>query len=1052
MGTPTTPLAAASFYVTGGTLKRDAPSYVKRHADEELHQSLREGKFCYVLTSRQMGKSSLMVRTAVRLREEGVQVAVLDLTALGTNLKVEQWYLGLLNRVGQQLDLEDELDDYWEEHRERSPLQRWTGALREVVLEKFRGSVVMLIDEIDATRSLPFSSDEFFAAIREFYNRRSEDGELNRLTFCLLGVATPSDLIQDTRTTPFNIGHRIELTDFSATEATVLLKGLGRKEESAPELLERILYWTGGHPYLTQRLCQAVARDPSIAGPGGIDRLCEEMFLSRSAREKDDNLLFVRDRILRSEADLVQLLELYRRIREHKRVKDDPAHPLHSILRLSGITRLVEGYLRIRNRIYYRVFDKEWVESNLPMDEVKRQQAAYRRGVMRTAVIASVIVLVMSILALSAYRERRRAIAESARARAEAERADQTAQQLQKTLGELQTAWEQDQVLTQRAEAGDAEAEYVLSRRLTATLQPPRDGLGFRDADEALEWLGSNEKALGWLRKSADQRYAEALNALGELYSSGRVISPDYRDALKRLKPGREPLRMVTCQNSIVLIPWKYPAEAKPCQEEDTSKFAVIERGDPREAVRWFRAASALGSAKAMYNLAMALRPYANRAAEDEATALLRQAADRGYAPATASLNGGQEVAQAGGVPPGIGGAGGGNGVPTAAAAAAPPVPVVPAGPPPAIVKQFDAMLAEANKAIANKKYDNARTVAASLKSFVSQNKLGSEYAQRSDALPENIATAEKNAANAAFQTNLKLSNALYAKIVPEIEQGNYGPAEQDIRALDAIGEGSAHKDDVAVLRSRIQQYEAEDQQFSAVQGQVNSGDKGTLMNSKAVLDAIANSGGRHADQARALVPQVAAKITAIELREKADLATAAAADRKAKITLATAEVRRLETAHDYAGARTKLSELQRLGENTSGLSAEIDGAEREYAASQRSGTCAVLRVERKKWTNPLVAGAEISQVFLDDELELTAGANCGLPADVLQAAQPNSEARLLVNIDANGKVTDGRFLAGFANPGFGAIAAAINGWHFNPPKVNRKAVRTIAVVDIRFK
>src|SRR5271170_7328897 len=149
METPTTSPASAGFYVTGGTLKRDAPSYVKREADQELHDALREGKFCYVLTSRQMGKSSLMVRTAVRLREEGVQVAVLDLTALGTNLKVEQWYLGLLNRVGQQLDLEDELDAYWEEHRERSPMQRWTGALREVVLEKFTGSVVILIDEID---------------------------------------------------------------------------------------------------------------------------------------------------------------------------------------------------------------------------------------------------------------------------------------------------------------------------------------------------------------------------------------------------------------------------------------------------------------------------------------------------------------------------------------------------------------------------------------------------------------------------------------------------------------------------------------------------------------------------------------------------------------------------------------------------------------------------------------------------------------------------------------------------------------------------------------
>src|SRR4029078_11934175 len=84
----------------------------------------------------------------------------------------------------------------------------------------------IFLDEIDVVRSLPFSADEFFAAIRECYTRRSEDPEYTRLAVCLLGVATPSDLIQDTRTTPFNIGRRIELTDFSEAETGPLAKGL----------------------------------------------------------------------------------------------------------------------------------------------------------------------------------------------------------------------------------------------------------------------------------------------------------------------------------------------------------------------------------------------------------------------------------------------------------------------------------------------------------------------------------------------------------------------------------------------------------------------------------------------------------------------------------------------------------------------------------------------------------------------------------------------------------------------------------------------------------
>src|ERR1041384_3851918 len=88
------PDLARDFYVTGGTLRADAPSYVERRADRELHEGLQRGEFCYVLTSRQMGKSSLMVHTAARLREAGVAVVVLDLTAIGQNLSAEQWYGG----------------------------------------------------------------------------------------------------------------------------------------------------------------------------------------------------------------------------------------------------------------------------------------------------------------------------------------------------------------------------------------------------------------------------------------------------------------------------------------------------------------------------------------------------------------------------------------------------------------------------------------------------------------------------------------------------------------------------------------------------------------------------------------------------------------------------------------------------------------------------------------------------------------------------------------------------------------------------------------------
>jgi hypothetical protein len=155
----------ASFYVVGGTMRPDAQSYVRRAADEELYNGLLENEFCHVLTARQMGKSSLMLRTAARLRQSGIGVAALDLTGIGTNLSPEQWYSGLIIQMGDRLNLEDELLEFWQANISLGPMQRWISAIRKVVLPLHPGRLAIFMDEIDAVASLTFSTDEFFSGI-----------------------------------------------------------------------------------------------------------------------------------------------------------------------------------------------------------------------------------------------------------------------------------------------------------------------------------------------------------------------------------------------------------------------------------------------------------------------------------------------------------------------------------------------------------------------------------------------------------------------------------------------------------------------------------------------------------------------------------------------------------------------------------------------------------------------------------------------------------------------------------------------------------------------
>jgi len=459
---------ATEFFVIGGTLRRDAACYVVRQADRELLEGLRQGKFCYVLTSRQMGKSSLMVRTAAQLREEGCGVVVLDLTAIGQNLNAEQWYRGLLEQMAVQLELEEELVGFWRYNKELGVMQRWMRAVREIALTRYPGQVVVFIDEIDAALSLPFSTDEFFAAIREFYNRRAEDEELERLTFCLLGVASPSDLMRDTRATPFNIGQRIELHDFTEAETAQFVSGLP-DEENAAGLLKRIHYWTNGHPYLTQRLCQTVAEtnpQSAIRNPQSVDCLCNDLFFSPRAQERDDNLLFVRERMLHGKADLPALLYVYERVLRGKRVFDDEADPLVSALRLSGVAKIEAGRLRLRNRIYAKVFNREWVKANMPYAEQRRQRVAFRRGLARATAVAAVIVAAMAWLAFVALQQRN--LAKEETRRAEAALAEARQQRANAEALQVEADSQRQQALEQKtlAEQKQTEAEEQRNRAL----------------------------------------------------------------------------------------------------------------------------------------------------------------------------------------------------------------------------------------------------------------------------------------------------------------------------------------------------------------------------------------------------------------------------------------------------------------------------------------------------------------------------------------------------------------------------------------------------------
>jgi hypothetical protein len=346
--------------------------YVRRDADRDLCERLGRFEYCYVLAPRQMGKSSMALRAAEALRERGAKTVTIDLQPLaGHDSVLALWGLiarklkAGLGRQGVDIPL------FAPGATDEAPGALWVDYMRDVVLPRVDGGLVIFFDEVDTLVSCRFNTDPFFGSLRALHGERPA----GQFAVCLLGVTRPADLVNDEKTTPFNVAHPIALHDFTRAESDAFLVRL-RDVFSKPErIIDQAHAWTSGHPYMFQNVLKEAsahdrkADDPSLgaaAATAFVTGIVERRFFG----QEEDAVLGVVRRNFEGQGlapETMDALNHYRVLLADKdvAVAQGAKREVQEKLRITGLVAFVsEGkrtLLRVRNRIFRQRYDAAWV-------------------------------------------------------------------------------------------------------------------------------------------------------------------------------------------------------------------------------------------------------------------------------------------------------------------------------------------------------------------------------------------------------------------------------------------------------------------------------------------------------------------------------------------------------------------------------------------------------------------------------------------------------------------------------------------------------------------
>jgi tetratricopeptide (TPR) repeat protein len=145
---------------------------------------------------------------------------------------------------------------------------------------------------------------------------------------------------------------------------------LDEKANRPDMVVGEILAWTNSHPILTQKLCRLLHKSEAFIHTGEEAKAVAQLVQTRlidqwETQAASDHLKTIQDSLLNNQTcDPISLLQHYKQILQNDGVSSDGL-PVQAELLTLGLVEQQQNTLKVANRIYQSVFDRNWVEAAL---------------------------------------------------------------------------------------------------------------------------------------------------------------------------------------------------------------------------------------------------------------------------------------------------------------------------------------------------------------------------------------------------------------------------------------------------------------------------------------------------------------------------------------------------------------------------------------------------------------------------------------------------------------------------------------------------------------